>query len=176
VTRLTDGTVLLRAYTTDDAEALYEAARESIREVYPWLPWCRPSYSFGESCTWIAIQEEVWSSGSAYNFGVFDASTGAYLGGCGLNAINGEHGFANLGYWVRTSRAGRGIAVAATRLLAGFGFEALELKRVEIVVAVANHRSQRVAEKVGAAREGTLRNRLLLHGEPHDAVMYSLVP
>jgi RimJ/RimL family protein N-acetyltransferase len=31
------------------------------------------------------------------------------------------------------------------------------------------------SEKVGAVREGVLRDRLLLHNTPHDAVMFSIV-
>jgi RimJ/RimL family protein N-acetyltransferase len=33
-----------------------------------------------------------------------------------------------------------------------------------------------VAEKLGAAREGEFRNRLVVRGEPADAVVFSLVP
>jgi hypothetical protein len=33
-----------------------------------------------------------------------------------------------------------------------------------------------VAEEAGAGREGVLRNRLILGGQVHDAVMHSLVP
>jgi RimJ/RimL family protein N-acetyltransferase len=35
--------------------------------------------------------------------------------------------------------------------------------------------SQRVAEKAGAVKEAILRKRIRLHGEPVDAVLYSLV-
>src|SRR3990172_4536404 len=101
---------------------------------------------------------------------------GSYLGGCGLNGI-GEYKFANLGYWVRTSRTKQGVATAATLLLARFGFDELKLNRIEIVVATGNYASQRVAEKAGATREGVLRNRLILKGKPVvDAVMFSLIP
>jgi RimJ/RimL family protein N-acetyltransferase len=86
------------------------------------------------------------------------------------------HQFGNLGYWVRTSAAGRGVASKASRLVARFGFEELGLHRIEILAAVSNVASQRVAEKIGAAREGVLRKRLLIRGEPQDAVMFSLVP
>lgn len=82
---------------------------------------------------------------------------------------------ANLGYWVRTSAAGRGVATGATRAVARFGFEQIGLKRIEIVAAVNNLSSQRVAEKAGAVREGVLRKRLLIRGESHDAVLFSLV-
>jgi len=86
------------------------------------------------------------------------------------------HQVANLGYWVRTSAAGRGVATRATRLASRFAFEQLGLNRIEIVAAVGNIPSQRVAEKACARREGVLRNRLLINGESLDAVLFSLVP
>ena len=89
---------------------------------------------------------------------------------------NRVHNFANLGYWVRSSRVGQGVATAATRLAAQFGFEELKFTRIEIVAATGNVGSLRVAEKAGARREGVLRNRLMLGGKLHDAVMHSLVP
>jgi ribosomal-protein-serine acetyltransferase len=75
---------------------------------------------------------------------------------------------------VRTSATGRGVASEAVRQVADFAFRNTELVRLEIVCAVGNRRSQRVAERAGAVREGVLRDRLLLHGEAVDAIMYSL--
>lgn len=98
------------------------------------------------------------------------------MGGVGLNFINRVHQVANLGYWVRTSAAGRGVATNAARLMARFGFEKIGLHRVEILAAVPNVASQRVAEKAGAIREAILRKRLLIGGESQDAVLFSLIP
>ena len=66
--------------------------------------------------------------------------------------------------------------MCAIRLAARFGCEELGLYRIEIVAAVDNIASQRVAEKAGAVREGVLRNRLLVRGESQDAVLFSLLP
>ena len=173
---LTDGSVLLRPYRLSDTNSLYEAARESITEVLPWLPWCHENYSIKESRSFIKEQPHMWKTGTSYNFAIFDVTDGSYLGGCGLNQINSIVNMANLGYWVRTSRTKRGVATAATLLLAQFGFEELNLKRIEIVVNVNNVVSQRVAEKAGATREGVLRNRGLIGERPSDAVMFSLIP
>jgi RimJ/RimL family protein N-acetyltransferase len=68
-------------------------------------------------------------------------------------------GVANLGYWVRSSLAGRGIAPAAVLQLVSWAFQHTALHRLEIVVAVGNRRSQHVAEKVGAHRDAVLRKR-----------------
>ena len=65
--------------------------------------------------------------------------------------------------------------LGAVRRLAAWGFASTALARFEIVAAVGNVRSQRVAEKAGAVREGVLRSRLWLFEVPHDAVIYSIV-
>ena len=173
---LSDATILLRPYRQQDADALYEAVRESVAEVSPWLPWCHENYSIEESREFVSTRGKSAADGEWYSFGVFDKESGKFLGGVGLNFINRVHMMSNLGYWVRSSAVGRGVATSATRLAARFGFEELGLHRIEIVAAVENIASQRVAEKAGALREALLRKRLLIRGESQDAVMFSLVP
>jgi ribosomal-protein-serine acetyltransferase len=173
-TELIEGPLLIRPYREEDASALFEAVRESLPEVSRWLPWCHENYSIEESREFISSRAMVSQGVEWYSFAIFERDGGRFLGGVGLNFFNRVHQMANLGYWVRTSAAGRGVATGATRRVARFGFEQLGLQRIEIVAAVGNLSSQRVAEKAGAVREGVLRKRLLIHGEPHDAVMFSL--
>ena len=59
---------------------------------------------------------------------------------------------------------------------ARFAFEHLGLIRVEIVIAVGNQASLRVAEKLGAHDEGILLNRIVVGKSIYDAHMYSLIP
>ena len=172
---LTEGPLLIRPYREADAIALYEAVRESVSEVSLWLPWCNQNYSIEDSREFIGSRDLASQGDEWHSFGIFEKH-GALLGGVGINFINRVHQLANLGYWVRTSATGRGIATTATRLAARFGFEELGLHRIEIVAAVGNVPSQRVAEKAGAKREGVLRKRLLIRGESLDAVLFSLVP
>ena len=165
--------VRIRPYVAGDAPLLLEAARESWREVHPWMAWCHSEITLDETEAWINGQIPKFAEGTSFDFTITDAS-GAFLGSCGLNHIEPENRYCNLGYWVRTSRAGQGIVSSAVRLLAAWAFENTELVRLEIVAAVGNLASQRVAEKAGAVREGTLRKRLLLHGVWHDAAVFSI--
>jgi RimJ/RimL family protein N-acetyltransferase len=153
---------------------MHAAALESVAEVYPWMAWCHERYSLEEAQQWVAVQEDLAKQRMAYEFAILDEG-GRFLGGCGVNQISKANRFANLGYWVRTSATGRGVAPAAVRLVTEYAFKETDLIRLEIVCAAGNTRSQRVAEKVGAVREGVLRSRLLLPTGPSDAVMYSLV-
>ena len=138
------------------------------------MPWCHPEYTIEESRSWLEAQVSAFEQGTAFEFAIVSAE-GAYLGGCGLNRIDKENQRANLGYWVRTTATGRGVATAAVRLLRDWGFQNTDLIRLEILIAAGNVVSHRVAEKSGAIREGTLRCRLLLHGTPHDATLFSFI-
>ena len=169
-----DDHVRIRRYRRDDAEAMRDAAVESVREVYPWLPWCHPAYSLDESRAWIERCDATWADGSEYQFAIVDRAE-RILGGCGLNQLRREHRNANLGYWVRTSATRRGVAAAAARQLARFAFRETNLVRLEIVVDVDNSASHRVAAKVDALREGVAHDRLFVHGRPRDAVVYALL-
>ena len=167
-------TISIRPYALSDVPVFYEAACESVADVYPWLAWCHADYKLAEAQTWIASQVEAFEVLRLGRERIED-ETGRFLGGCGLNQISDVHRMANLGYWLRTSAAGKGVMPQAVRLVAQWAFANTNLERLEIVVAVGNTRSQRVAEKAGAQREGILRSRLYFHDRPHDAVMYSLV-
>ena len=172
---LSDDRILIRPPRAEDIQPMYEAVRESIKEVSAWMAWCHSDYSIEETSAFVLSRAEAWKNELEYGFGVFDLTTGGYLGGVGLNFINRVHQCANLGYWVRTSAARRGVASSASRLAARFGFEELGLQRIEILAAVGNYPSQRAAEKAGALREGIVRKRLLIDGRPEDAVLYSFI-
>jgi ribosomal-protein-serine acetyltransferase len=166
-------TCSIRLHEPGDAEHVHAAVRESMAELSPWMAWCHPQYSLAEASQWVGAQQDLARQRQAYAFGVW--RDGQYVANCGINQINTANRFANLGYWVRTSAMGQGVAVAAVQLVSEYAFRETDLLRLEIVCAVGNVRSQRVAQKCGAVREGILRNRLLLPSGPSDAVMFSLV-
>jgi ribosomal-protein-serine acetyltransferase len=166
--------IKIRPYRTGDADALFEAARESTADVYPWLSWCHPEYKISEAHEWITRQVELFAKGIQYEFVIFSEAQ-EFLGACGLSHLDMINRSANLGYWIRTSAAGRGIAATAARSAVEWAFSKTEIERIEIVAAVTNKRSQTVAEKTGAVREGIARSRLFVHDRFHDAVVYSII-
>ena len=166
-------TVGIRPYRVDDASAVVQAVQESLPDLQPWMPWCHPAYSIRDSRSWLCAQLPAFELKTAFEFAIV-ADEGYYLGGCGLNQLDTINRRANLGYWVRSSVTRRGVATAAVRALRDWAFASTDLIRLEILVAVENTASLRVAEKAGATREGTMRRRLILHGRAHDATMFSL--
>ena len=172
---LTDNIVTLRPFQTADVDALYDAARESLEALIPWMSWAHPDYSRKDAAEFIRIVRGTWEAGTYYAFAVTDARDGSMLGAASLSHIHPVYHFCNLGYWIRTARRGQGLAARAARLAAKFGFEQVGLIRVEVVIAVGNAASLKVAERSGAHREGILRERVIVREKIHDAVMFSFV-
>ena len=150
------------------------AARESVADISPWMAWCHSGYSESDAAAWIQATLDGHRDGTMYDFAIVD-ETGRYAGACGINQISRVSGVANLGYWVRSSAMGRGVAPEAVRQLIPWVFSNTPLNRLEIVAAIGNVRSQRVAEKVGAHRDAVLRKRTLVLGQPSDAVLFSVI-
>jgi ribosomal-protein-serine acetyltransferase len=172
---LTDKVVALRRFHPRDVDALYAAARESLDDLIPWMSWAHPAYSRDEVAEYVRIVGESWDAGRYYAFAITDARDGMMLGAASLSHVHPVYHFCNLGYWIRSSRRGNGLAARAARLAAKFGFEQLGLIRAEVVIAVGNEASLKVAEKSGAQREGILRDRVTVREQIHDAVMFSFV-
>lgn len=165
--------ILLRPHRIEDAPALHDAALSSVAEIQPFGPWCHPGLSLADTRTWIESQVQAFAARKAFEFAIL--GDGECLGACGVNQIDEVNRRANLGYWVRSSATRRGVATEAVRQLVRWVFAETDLIRLEVIVSTRNVASLRVAEKSGAVREGILRNRLLLHGVAHDAVLFSFV-
>lgn len=88
----------------------------------------------------------------------------------GKGAHRGE-----LGYWLAKAYRGQGLMTRAVRAVAAYGFETLGLKRIEATAFVHNPASQRVLERAGFVREGTLAGWHQKGGKLIDAVMFAIV-
>ena len=168
--------ILIRPFQAADAEPMHEAAVESMEDLCAWMTWCRPEYAVADARAFIAGCGPAWKRGAHFSFAIIDARNREFLGSAGLNNLNAAHKVANIGYWVRSSASGRGVATTATRLIAAFALRSLGLNRLEILIPEVNVASQRVAQKAGAKFEGLLRNRLVIAGGCHDAALYSILP
>ena len=172
--QLIDDELLLRPFRLGDASELYCAVNESLNELKPWMSWATDQYTELTAKEYITIARARWEEHTFYAFAI--TRLDQILGACTLSSIHPIYHFCNLGYWVRTSCHGHGIAGRAAKLAARFGFEQLGLIRAEIVIAVQNRASIRVAEKIGAHDEGILLNRMVIGKSIYDAHMYSLIP
>lgn len=97
-----------------------------------------------------------------------DESGWAHVGSCGLESLDWRNRSAALGLFIAPERHGQGHGTAAIGLLLGFGFDELDLQRIELDVFDYNPRAQRLYERLGFVFEGTRRSAYLHRGERRD--------
>ncbi|KTA84112.1 GNAT family N-acetyltransferase [Aeromonas salmonicida] len=135
---LANAKIVIRPFEPGDADEFVRAAHESIETVGTWMSWCTPSFNRDKALGWFATCDQDRAAGRAFDMGLFCTATGQLLSGAGINQLSPHHRYGNIGYWVRQSRQGQGIARQAVVLLRDFGFTQLGLFRLEIVMGVGN--------------------------------------
>lgn len=110
-------------------------------------------------------------------FAVVDATTGAVLGSTSYLEIRPAHRGLEIGAtWLTTRVHGSGINTEMKYLMLEHAFETLGAIRVQLKTHHLNLRSQRAIEKLGATREGVLRNHLIMaDGSIRHSVYYSII-
>jgi RimJ/RimL family protein N-acetyltransferase len=136
------------------------------------MAWAASS-SLEETRDFAAKAEAAWAAGQAYHFSILRKAE--VIGGISIEVRQPIERIGELGYWVRTDHAGQGVATEAGASLLDFGFEDLGLHRLELRAGTGNRASQRVAEKLGFRREGTLRQASLGAEAAYDAALYGLL-
>ncbi len=170
---LAAGDLVLRRYRLDHGPSIAEAVKESGHHLSRYETWAHPAFGDDEGRRHAAWWEQSWEAGTARYYGIWRGDR--YLGSAGLSEVVLEHRTASLGYWVRTSATGQGVATAAASALVEAGFQGLGLQRIGVMAAVDNAASRRVAEKIGAGFEGILRKRQVLDGLPVDCALYAVI-
>jgi RimJ/RimL family protein N-acetyltransferase len=168
--------VVVRCWEPNDAPLLKEAVDSSLDELRPWLPWAlNDPQTVEEKVQLLRRFRAQFDLGEDFVYGVFSRDESEVVGGSGFHRRVGEGAF-EIGYWIRSSRAGQGLATEATAALTRIGFEVCEVDRIEIHCEPENERSLRIPRKLGYAEEAWLRRRLYPApgGEPRDVVVFSL--
>ncbi len=165
----------LRAPTRAHVAPLDAAIQETLPELVRWLPWARRAHSRADSRFYVQSARQARARRLAFEFVIEDADTGLLLGMTSLHRVDWHRRTAGLGYWVRRSHWSRGIASEAAMATLEQAFRHHRLHRVEAHVALENHASHRVVEKVGFRREGVARAFELVDGRYLDHVQYGLL-
>ena len=96
------------------------------------------------------------------------------IGTLGYNNFLKNHR-ANLGYDLQFKFWNKGIITEALREIIGFGFDKLEINRIEAEVMQGNIASEKVLSKLGFKKEGVLRNWMYWNEKYYDMTMFSLL-
>lgn len=166
----------LQRFTRRDAGSLDEAIRESLTELNQWLPWARMDYTTGDTSAFIRESMNAWKEERAWDYSIrLNDDPRRHVGNISFWTVSKLGKIAEIGYWVRSSETSRGVCTEAVELLLEEIFHSQGYHKTVLRIAVENHQSDRVAQKLGFTKEGVLREELLIRGNWVDHSLWSLL-
>lgn len=159
--RLHTARLLLRPFQRGDGAALFEALRESaadLRRHLGHLTWVAQDHTPETAEARCRRCEANFVARTDLPYLMFDAASGTLLGSVGLHRTDWALPKTEVGYWVRSSAAGRGVASEGVRALTDWALGPFGARRVELVTDRENLASRRVAERCGFVLEGVHRH------------------
>jgi len=115
--------------------------------------------------------------GTDLPFAVIHLASGRLAGATRyMNMIPNDRGLEIGGTWYGTEFQRSAVNTECKYLLMTYAFETLHAIRVQLKTDLLNERSQRAIERLGAKKEGVLRNHMILpDGRIRDSVFYSIL-
>lgn len=110
-----------------------------------------------------------------YSWAILHEGTTEFIGEAGMNLAPERYKKGEIYYNLLPEFWGRGYATELVKGMISFGFEALDLHRIEAGVAVENVRSIHVLEKAGMLQEGIRRKILPLQTGWSDNYAYAIL-
>jgi RimJ/RimL family protein N-acetyltransferase len=123
--------------------------------------------------TWLGRYEAAWADGSRAGFAIRPADGGAVIGFASYVSLDLDGRQGEIGYALAPEGRGRGAATRSVDLLTRWGFDELELMRIELWIDVRNEASARVAERCGYRLDGVLRSVHFKEGRRQDFAIWS---
>jgi len=170
--RLAGWTIHLEPLRPEHAPALW---RQSDPEIFQWvLEWPRDdSYAAFEE--W--LRNGVIEAPASLPFAIVLAATGEPVGVTSYLEIRPRHLGLEIGRtWIARTHQGTRVNPESKYLLLRHAFETLGAVRVQLKTDLNNLHSQRAIEKLGARKEGVLRQyQVRSNGTLRDTVVYSVI-
>jgi len=156
---LTTERLTLRKMLKSDYSDMFEYASDP--EVTKYLTW-HPHPDKNYTLKYLSYIQSKYKSGDFYDWAI--VYNDKMIGTCGFTSIDPINLKAEIGYVISPFFRNRNFATEAVTRIIEFGFETLELNRLEAHYMEENSASRRVMEKCDMKFEGIYRESLLIKG------------
>ena len=154
--------IILRKMDRSFADDMFEYA--SNPAVTKYLTWdVHPNRRF--SYNYLGYVNSRYRTGEFFDWAITMRDSGKMIGTCGFTRFNFSSYSAEIGFVLNPKYWGYSIAPEASRRVIRFGFDTLELHRIEARYMENNIQSRRVMEKSGMTFDGIYRDMMLVRGQ-----------
>jgi [ribosomal protein S5]-alanine N-acetyltransferase len=168
VPKLETERLILRKITRDDAEDMYSyASNEEVTRDVTWDTHSSLSDTVEFIHTFLSQYDALW--------GIELKENGTFIGTVHFVWWQPEHNSAEIGYVLSKEYWGKGIITEAAMAVISFGFDRMNLVRIQARCFLENKGSERVMNKLGMSFEGIGRKVMYVKGEHRDLKVYSIV-
>ncbi|MGM9989035.1 MAG: GNAT family N-acetyltransferase [Bacillaceae bacterium] len=165
--------VLLRPMTEEDVQGLFEASKEE--SIWAYMPMSVRSIDDVNKMVKDALKKK--EAGTEYPFVIIHKESNKIVGSTRFLDISVLNRNLEIGWtWYNPSVWRTAVNTECKYLLLTYCFETLKCIRVQLKTDERNIRSQVAIQRIGARKEGTLRNhRILANGFYRNTVMFSII-
>lgn len=148
-TELLISTLRLRPWALGDAEAYTDAVRSSHDHLRRFEGWAQAVPTPSASLDYLRWCSDSFAAGTAFVYGVFDATSGDVVGSVGLYSLANQPRALMIGYWTHVAHTNRGAATFAAAAATWAAFSRDTTDTVEVHCDVANEVSARIPRRLG---------------------------
>ncbi|WP_408009902.1 GNAT family N-acetyltransferase [Pseudalkalibacillus sp. A8] len=147
--------LILRKVTKEDASDMFAYLSDEEVVKHMGLPPSKTEEDVLDEINWY---ESIYKNGSGIRWGITVKDFNKVIGSCGFLNTVPKHHRAEVGFELCKDYWGQGIASEALKAVVRYGFDQLELERIEALIELTNLPSQKLVERQGFLREGLLRH------------------
>jgi RimJ/RimL family protein N-acetyltransferase len=177
VTPLTlEGSVIrLEPVRPDHVEAFWQAAKDSLEDIFQWIPYRMKSFEDFERVVEKALAEQ--KRGESVVFATVESKSGRVIGSTRFMNIDRVNRRVEIGStWIAPAWQRTAVNTEAKYLMLRHAFDVWQCFRVELKTDALNRKSRNAILRIGAKEEGTLRRHVLTWtGRVRDSVYFSIL-
>lgn len=162
----------LRKFTIDDRQDMFDYSSEP--DVSRFVPW-ETHKTIEDTNDFLSYILNQYSQGKLSPWAIEYKENKKVIGTIDYVAWSPSHHRAEIGFILSKDYWGKGLIVEAASKVIKFGFNNMELNRIEAPCMVENVQSQRVLQKLGMKLEGISKEKYFIKGKFRDMATYSIL-
>jgi RimJ/RimL family protein N-acetyltransferase len=167
--------VRLEPIAREHAEAFWNAAKDTLDDIFQWIPYRMKTREDFERLVQKAFEEQ--ERGESVVFATVERSSGRVIGSTRFMNIDRVNRRVEIGStWIAPAWQRTSVNTEAKYLMLRHAFEVWNCIRVELKTDALNLKSRNAILRIGAKEEGTLRRHVIIWtGRVRDSVYFSIL-